>query len=138
VRALLSIKFHPDQANRARIEKILAALEGQGIQAMCVVSDLEDWGQRHYSPAELMRLTFAEVVACDVLVVDLAEKGVGVGIEAGYAYACGKPVVVIAPLGADVSNTLAGIARQVLRYHEDLSNLPDLLRELAVLDPGST
>lgn len=129
MKAFLSIKYHPDHANRARIEAILAALAGLNIQAACVVRDLEDWGQLHYSPAELMRLTFSELDACDLLLVDLAEKGVGVGIEAGYAAARGKPIVVIAPTAADVSDTLAGLAQAVWRY-ADFADLPGILKHL--------
>ena len=130
MKVVLSIKFHPDQTNQARIEAILSAVEAQGMQTLCVVRDLEHWGLRHFAPAELMRLTFAELEACDLLLVDLAEKGVGVGIEAGYAFALGKPVVVLAPLGADVSDTLAGIARGVLRYSADLLDVGEVLKQL--------
>ena len=69
-----------------------------------------------------MQRTFLEIETCDVVIVDLTEKGVGVGIEAGYAHARGIPVVVIAEEGADVSTTLQGIAAIVYHYQE-LSDL---------------
>ena len=50
--------------------------------------------------------------------MDLTEKGVGVGIEAGYAWAQGIPIVTIAKRGSDVSTTLQGISQAVLWYDE--------------------
>ena len=63
-----------------------------------------------------MRRTFAEIDASDLVVVDLTEKGVGVGIEAGYAHAKQIPIVTIAQRGADISATLQGISRAVFFY----------------------
>jgi len=61
-----------------------------------------------------------------VVLVDLTEKGVGLGIEAGYAYANGIPIVTIAQTGADISETLRGIASTVFFYtdYTDLAHLP--------------
>ncbi|MCC6187625.1 MAG: hypothetical protein IT318_01215 [Anaerolineales bacterium] len=78
--------------------------------------DLEAWGEIAFTPDDLMRRTFALVDGCDALLIDLKEKGVGVGLEAGYAHARGRPVIVLLPAGAELSTTLAGIARAVLTY----------------------
>jgi nucleoside 2-deoxyribosyltransferase len=63
-----------------------------------------------------MARSFEEIDSSDLVVVDLTEKGVGLGIEAGYAHARGIPVVTIARQGADISQTLRGISAQVLWY----------------------
>ena len=65
-----------------------------------------------------MRQTFEAIEASDVVVIELTEKGVGVGIEAGYAAAMSIPVVTIARAGADVSETLRGISQNVVLYEE--------------------
>ena len=44
------------------------------------------------------------------------EKGVGLGIEIGYAYAKGIPIIVIAKRGSEISSTLQGIARETFFY----------------------
>lgn len=116
MRAYLAIKYHPDHANRERIEGLSAALAGAGVETRCVIRDVEGWGAVSFSPAELMARSFAELDACDLVVVDLTEKGVGVGIEAGYAYRAGIPVITVARRGADVSETLRGISAAVLFY----------------------
>ena len=116
MKAFISIKYHPDNRNRDHIEQIASALEANGFQTVCVVRDVEQWGHIHLSPQELMARTFDEIDSSDVVVIDLTEKGVGLGIEAGYAYAKGVPVVAIARKGSDISATLRGISRQVFWY----------------------
>jgi nucleoside 2-deoxyribosyltransferase len=115
-RAFLTVKYHPDQANRGHIESLLAALEQAGYEPVCVVRDLENWGQVAFDPPALMRATFALLETCAVVVVDLTEKGVGAGIEAGYAHARGLPVLAVAPEECDLSATLQGIATAAYHY----------------------
>ncbi len=118
MRAYLAIKYHPDNANRPAIEAISDALEICGFETFCVVRDLERWGEVHFAPDELMQESFAAIDASDLVVVELTEKGVGIGIEAGYAWARGIPIVTIAQKGADISTTLRGISRAIFWYTE--------------------
>lgn len=118
MKAYLAIKYHQDNKNRPEIEAILAVLEHQGFDTVCVVRDLEKWGQLHFSPQELMQKTFAEIATSDIVIIELTEKGVGLGIEAGYAWASQKPIITIARKGADISTTLQGISQQVLWYED--------------------
>lgn len=127
--AFLSIKYHADHANRARIEMIVETLRACGVEAVCVARDIEQWGRVRLDARELMARTFAALDACALVVVDLTEKGVGVGIEAGYARAKNIPIVVIAQAGADVSETLRGIARAVFWY-EGADDLTRFVREM--------
>ena len=122
----LAIKYHADHHNRTAIEAITAVLAAQGHTVFCVARDLEQWGAVSFAPAELMRHSFQAIDGADALIVDLTEKGVGLGIEAGYAYANGIPVVTIAPTGADISATLRGITAHLFFYtaYGDLAQLP--------------
>lgn len=95
---------------------IADALRAAGVEAVCIARDVEQWGRYKFDARELMARTFAKIDACDLAIVDLTEKGVGVGIEAGYARAKNIPIVAIAQSGADISETLRGIARAVFWY----------------------
>ena len=118
--AFIAIKYHDDHRHRLLVEAIATALEQCGVMTQCVVRDLEQWGTRQFDPSELMQLTFRAIEASSFMVLDLTEKGVGLGIEAGYAYAQHKPIVVIARAGSDISTTLAAIAQDVFHYtHPD-------------------
>jgi nucleoside 2-deoxyribosyltransferase len=129
VKVFLSIKYHADHCNRARIEAIAAALEVHGFETTCIARDVEWWGQLKFDARELMTRTFTAIDACDLVVVDLTEKGVGVGIEAGYARAKNIPVATIAQTGADISETLRGISRAVFLY-DGIDNLTRVVEEL--------
>jgi nucleoside 2-deoxyribosyltransferase len=112
----LSIKYHADGHNRGLIERLCTLLAADGHEPFCVVRDLEDWGRVQMSSQELMRLTFEAIEGSDLVLVELSEKGVGLGIEAGYAFARGIPVVTAARRGSDISATLAGISTRVCLY----------------------
>ena len=126
LRAYLSIKYHVDHANRARIEALSRALQSIGIETYCVARELEQWGARRFAARDLMQQSLQAVLASDIVLIDLSEKGVGIGIEAGYAHAHGRPVIVIAPSPEALSTTLLGIADGVIAS----SNLDDTLEQL--------
>jgi hypothetical protein len=126
MKAFISIKYHADQSNRGRIEAIAAALAACGLESVCVARDIEAWGAVSLPPADLMRRTFDAMRACHLVVVDLTEKGVGVGIEAGYAYAGRLPILTIAQEGAAISETLRGVSLGVHVYR-DVDELGELL-----------
>lgn len=120
----LAIKFHEDCYNRERIAALSSALARAGCETFCVARDLERWGEVRFSPDVLMQKSFAAIDASDVLLVELTEKGVGVGIEAGYAFARGIPVFTVAEAGADISETLRGISKATCSYatYDELTN----------------
>jgi len=114
--AYLAIKYHSDHRNRSLIEAISDTLTHHGCKTYCVVRDLEQWGEKRFSAQDLMKQSFAAIDTCDFVLVELSEKGVGLGIEAGYAYAKGKPIVTLAREGFDISTTLAGISAHTMSY----------------------
>ncbi|MCP4598951.1 MAG: nucleoside 2-deoxyribosyltransferase [Proteobacteria bacterium] len=118
MRAYIAIKYHSDHSNMETVEMISSALESHGFETICVARDLEKWGQVQFSPNVLMQRSFDEIDASDILLVDLTEKGVGIGIEAGYAFAKQIPIIVIARAGSDISTTLRGISHHAFLYNE--------------------
>jgi 2'-deoxynucleoside 5'-phosphate N-hydrolase len=124
----LAHKYHPDQKNRPLLEELTAVLAAEGHHAYCVVRDVEQWGAIALSPTALMSAAFDLMEASEVVLVEFSEKGVGIGIEAGYAYAKGIPIWVIAPQGVEISETLRGIATRVVAY-ERVAEVGMLLRQ---------
>ena len=118
MKVYISIKYREDNGNRDCIEQISSVLEQNGFETVCITRDIEKWGQIKLSPQELMQRTFTEIDSSHLVVVDLTEKGVGLGIEAGYAYAKETPIVVIAKKGSDISATLQGISQKLFLYDE--------------------
>lgn len=122
MKVFLSVKYHADLSNREDIEHILDLVEACGHTSYCVVRDLEKWGAEQYEEHELMRQTLLHIRDSHLVLVETTEKGVGIGIEAGYAHARGIKIVALARKGSDISPTLRGIAHRVYLYEsfEDL------------------
>ena len=127
MKIFLSIKYHPDHRNRDLIELITQVLQPHRVT--CIARDVEEWGKKKFGSRELMQKTFDEIDSSDIVVVELSEKGVGVGIEAGYARAKGKPIIAVARRGSEISETLKGISREVFIY-QDTSVLEKFFRTL--------
>jgi nucleoside 2-deoxyribosyltransferase len=111
--------------NKELIDAIDEVFKKLGMETSVIVRDFEIFGEKKYDSHVLMAETFEEINASDIVVIEFSEKGVGLGIEAGYAAAKGKPVWVIAKTGSEISNTIAGIAEKIVFYDkpEDLIGL---------------
>ena len=90
----------------------------QGVKTKVMVRDVEQWGNVRLAPEELMRRAFSYIDQADMVVLECTEKGVGLGIEAGYARAKNKPLFLVARTGTDISVTAQGIATKVIFYNE--------------------
>ena len=140
-RAYFGIKFYEDNRNRDEINSISVDLQDDGIQTVCIARDVEKWGDVTLSSQELMRITFEEIDKSDFVILEMSEKGVGLGIEAGYAVAMKKPLIVLIKQGLELSSTMQGIADIVIPYSQpeeikisahyqerELARAPDLNR----------
>lgn len=116
MRVFLSIKFWGDQRNQEDVRNIIGTIEDLGHEVFCVVEHAENWGENTFSSDQLMSLTFNEIDKSDVLVANVADWPIGVGVEAGYAFAKEIPIVCICPQDKKLANTIAGIASSVIRY----------------------
>lgn len=130
MKAYLVIKFKEDNSNRKTIEDISAVLEKMRMETTVMARDYEKWGEVKFTPEILMQKTFLIIDSTDLLIVEFSEKGVGVGIEAGYAYAKQKPIYVIAKEGSDISSTLKGIAKDVVFYNDPEELINNYLKNL--------
>lgn len=132
----LAIKYHENQKNRKEIETLTKSIEESGYESYCVARDLENWGDSQFTPQELMRHSFKKINQAKYLLVELSEKGVGLGIEVGYAFARGIPVLIHLPDHAALSTTMEGIAFRIYRYQQ-LEEVKDFLSSLDKNKPRS-
>ncbi len=71
-----------------------------------------------------MQQAFADINSSDLLIAEVSEKAIGVGIEIGYAVAAQKPVIYLRNAQAEHSTTAAGAANRAIIYEN-----PEDLRE---------
>lgn len=76
---------------------------------------------------QMMQQAMGDLNRCDILIAETSHKAIGIGIEAGYAKAKGKPVIYLRQLNAEHSSTLSGISD----FHIIYSGTDDLQKELA-------
>lgn len=129
MKAYIGIKYHENYSNKSIVNKISSILEKRGYETICIVRDIESNQQIKYNPHELMKLTFGKIDICDMVIIELTEKGVGLGIEAGYAYAKKIPIITIAKTGSDISETLIGISDKVI-FYDDIESIEIQLNSL--------
>lgn len=122
--SFFALKFHEGDKDLAKVEAIEKALNKAGVEITLMARDVEKWGQSVIPKGKtLMRdYAFPAMMQCDCNIIELSEKGVGLGINGGFCYAVGKPIYVIAKTNSDISTTIANIATEIIFYDtpEDL------------------
>jgi len=86
----------------------------------------------HFSPTDevrMMQQALADIDRCDLLLAETSDKGIGIGIEAGYAKGKNKPVIYMRSYLAEHSTTVAGISDFQVIYE----STDDLKQKLSVL-----
>jgi GNAT superfamily N-acetyltransferase len=123
----LGLKYRTNNQNKDFIEKIDYQLNRIGMKLYCIEKDLEIFGKNDMSPSEMMKQTFHKIDESEIVLIDVTEKGIGLGIECGYAYSIGKPLYIIIKNGYEVSKTINGIATKILEY-ENIQEITALFR----------
>ena len=122
----LGIKFHEDHSNKKRIERIMRAILESNCHGHCLVIDDTQTGKHPHWASDLMKKAFSNIDESQLVIIDATEKGVGIGIEAGYAFAKRIPIITIAEKNAHISATLRGISTLIGTY-SNARSLRDLL-----------
>ncbi|MES2108677.1 MAG: nucleoside 2-deoxyribosyltransferase [Bacteroidota bacterium] len=70
----------------------------------------------------MMQQAMDDIDKCDLFIAETSEKAIGIGVEAGYAKAKGKPVIYLRNHKAEHSTTVAGISNFQIIY-DDVNDL---------------
>lgn len=65
---------------------------------------------------EMMLQAIADIDRCDLLIAETSDKGIGIGIEVGYAKAMKKPIIYLRNKIAEHSTTVSGISDYQIIY----------------------
>ena len=122
--SFFALKFHEGDEDKTKVEAIEKALNEAGVTITLMARDVEKWGKADIPEGKTLMTDYAfpAMRECDCNIIEFSEKGVGLGINAGYCYAIGKPIFVIAKTGSDISTTIGNLATKVIFYDtpEDL------------------
>ena len=111
--AFIAISYKHHKRMRHVLDTIRQQVSDHGYDAFVFVEHYD------FQPDQtklMMQKSTHHIRECDLFIAELTHKAVGVGIEAGFAHACGKPIIYIRQVDADVSTTLSGISTAFLHY----------------------
>ena len=130
-KAFMSLKFHDGEEDKKKIDDLTNALLLAGIENVVMARDVEKYGKAVLPEGtKLMpNYAFPTMKKCDMLIVEFSEKGVDLGISAGYAYAIGLPIYVIAKTGSDISLTMKNLAKEII-FYDNINELTEKFKEL--------
>ncbi|MGE5108787.1 MAG: nucleoside 2-deoxyribosyltransferase [Sphingobacteriales bacterium] len=77
---------------------------------------------------QMMQQAMKDIDNCSILIAETTDKGIGIGIEVGYAKAKNKPVIYVRQKNAEHSTTVSGISDFQIIY-EDNNDLQKKLSE---------
>ena len=124
-KAFMSLKFHDGEEDKKKVEELTLALRNAGIENTVMVRDVEKYGKAVLPEGKKLMIDYAfpAMKNSDMIIIEFSEKGVGLGIGAGYCYANNIPIYVIAKTGSDISLTMANLAKKVFFYdsYEDIT-----------------
>jgi nucleoside 2-deoxyribosyltransferase len=86
----------------------------------------------NFSPAEereMMEAAFAALDKCDLLIAEVSDKAIGIGIEVGYAKAKNKQVIYLRNVNTEHSTTVGGSSNHVIIY-SDANHLKNQLSQI--------
>ncbi len=116
INAFMSLKFHDGEEDKIKIDKLTEALLKAGIKNTVMARDVEKYGEATLPKGKKLMIDYAfpAMKASDMIIIEFSEKGVGLGIGAGYCYANNVPIYVIAKTGSDISLTMENLATKVI------------------------
>ena len=76
----------------------------------------------------MMQQAMLSINDCDLLIAETSDKGIGIGVEVGYAKAKEKPVIYMRNKSAEHSTTVSGISDFQVVY-KDVTELKQLLSD---------
>lgn len=129
----ITARFSNAAESKATIEELCGAVAAAGFEDFHFIRDIEHYQTNVFpSPQALWAKSKEYIEACDALLIDVTDApSGGRNVEAGIAYALGKPVFVIVQRGTAYKDFYTGIAKAVIEY-ESLSDITAELQLYAV------
>jgi len=124
MKAYISVSFSKRNLVDKEITSIVDTLNEFKIPSCVFVDNYKfDLAQER----QMMVQAMADIDNCDILIAETSDKGIGVGIEVGYAKAKNKTVIYVRRKDKEHSTTVSGISDFQVFYMDN----NDLKRQLA-------
>jgi len=115
MKAYISVSYSKRKSIDKEIATIIDTLNEVNISSLVFVDEYKfDLSQEH----QMMKQAMTEIENCDLLIAETSDKGIGIGIEVGYAKAKGKSIFYLRKQDAEHSTTVSGISDYQIIYSE--------------------
>ncbi len=91
-KAYISISFSKRKTMEEEVSAIVCTLANHNISSLIFV---DKYTFPISEEKEMMQKAMDEIDDCDLLIAEVSDKGIGIGIEVGYAKAKGKPIIYL-------------------------------------------
>lgn len=107
MKAYISVSFSKRKLVDQELNAIVDTLNDFDISSLIFVD--------HYTfdasqEQQMMEQAMNDINHCDLLIAETSHKGIGIGVEVGYAKARGKTVIYLRQQDAEHSTTVSGIS----------------------------
>jgi len=116
-KAYLAISYSNRKLFDKEIETLIDACSKNNIKLLVFV---DKYNFKRNEEKEMMETAFREIDKADFLIAELTTKSIGVGIEIGYAYAKGKPILYLRKKDSEYSTTASGSSSHIIEYNSIL------------------
>lgn len=128
MKAYISVSFKNRKLLSSEIDTIIKVLTENSIDALVFV---DKYRFQLSQEREMMQKAMEEIDNCDILIAETSEKGIGIGVEVGYAKGKGKTVIYLRQKDTEHSTTVAGSSDFQIIY----SDSNDLRMQLLEIIP---
>ena len=80
---------------------------------------VDKYNFKAHQEKKMMETAFNEIDNAVLLVAELTTKSIGVGIEIGYAFAKGIPIIYLRKKNAEYSTTASGSSTYIVEYENE-------------------
>ena len=113
-KAFLSISYKNKDLLKKEINYIIDTLKEFSIEVIIFV---QKYQFKEDKEKDMMNKAFEEIRDSDVLIAEVSDKAIGVGIEIGYAKALNKPVIYLRNAFTEYSTTVGGSSSYKIVYN---------------------
>lgn len=129
MKAFISVSFKNRKLLSSEIDTIIKVLTENSIDALVFV---DTYRFQISQQKEMMLKAFEEIGNSDILIAETSEKGIGIGVEVGYAKGKGKTVIYLRQKDTEHSTTVAGSSDFQIIY-SDSNDLRVQLLEIILM-----
>ena len=131
MQAYISISFSKRKELEKEVQAIKNALQKCGVSGFVFVDEYQFSAKEE---KEMMQKAMEDVEKSAILIAEVSEKGIGIGIEVGYAKAKNIPVIYVRNSKSEHSTTVSGIADFRVIYENEIDleeQLDKILKNLS-------